>query len=76
MILIKLLFYWDKELKMSLPTKAIFTMKGEEVFKGFANIGWIYDEDFIPRLFYDMMCLKQFPKAGTSWDEVRTNMRI
>ena len=54
---------------MSLPTKAIFTENGKEVFKGFANIGWFYDEQLIPQLFYDMMCEKQFPKAGT-WDQV------
>jgi hypothetical protein len=54
---------------MSLPTTAVFKLKDKIVLKSFANIGWFYQDESMPRLFFEMMCNKQFPKANT-WDTV------
>lgn len=40
---------------MSLPTKAIFKKSnGEIVAEEFVNIGWVYDESQLPRMFYEL----------------------
>ena len=63
---------------MSLPTKAIYYYKEKEVAYCSCNIGWVYREDFVPRLFHDMACndswweyTDEWEKCGKHWDKVK-----